>query len=153
MTEYQIADGPLESPCWLWVGARNGKGYGVKWVLARRGGVHAHRVYFERVHGRVPEGMELDHLCRNRACVNPQHLEVVTHKENMRRGYAVVARPAPDGFPSALRTARVAAKLSQSDLAERLGCSQSVIALWERGRSTPREDLNVALVRTLGVSA
>ena len=48
----------------------------------------AHRVVFEHHYGPVPEGMELDHLCRNRACVNHEHLEIVTHKENVQRGIA-----------------------------------------------------------------
>ena len=49
--------------------------------------VLAHRVYYERHVGPVPEGLELDHLCRNPGCVNPEHLEPVTHAENIRRGY------------------------------------------------------------------
>lgn len=64
--------------CWIWVGHVY-KGYG------RYGGQGAHRVAYELHAGAIPEGMELDHLCRNPLCVNPDHLEPVTRAENIRR--------------------------------------------------------------------
>jgi hypothetical protein len=70
--------------CWLWLGTKNRKGYGrfqYKWV--RR---PAHTVsYFLHTGDLVLAPMELDHLCRNTSCVNPNHLEPVTHQENVRR--------------------------------------------------------------------
>ena len=75
------------SGCWLWVGATNNKGYGMigqgrrpcKTLLA-------HRVTYEAFMGPISEELELDHLCRVRSCINPKHLEPVTHQVNAARG-------------------------------------------------------------------
>lgn len=73
----------LETPCWRWLGALDPDGYGQ--VSVRGKTRQAHFASYENERGRVPEGLELDHLCRNRACVNPEHLEEVTHEVNVRR--------------------------------------------------------------------
>lgn len=72
------------SNCWVWGGYTNHDGYGrVRW---KRKLTMVHRLMYTQYVGEIPLGFELDHLCRNRACVNPTHLEPVLHKENMRRG-------------------------------------------------------------------
>lgn len=75
-------------PCWIWTGAL-ASGYGTFRTpdpVNRRGRlVRAHRFAYELVVGPIPDGLELDHLCRVRACVNPAHGEPVTHAENVRR--------------------------------------------------------------------
>lgn len=68
-----------ENGCHIWKGAKGSTGYG------RYRGKPAHRYAYERVNRPVPAGLELDHRCRNRACVNLDHLEAVTHWENLHR--------------------------------------------------------------------
>jgi hypothetical protein len=70
------------TPCWIWQLAINYKGYG---SITRDGYHIAHRWMYAREKGPIPAGLQLDHLCRVRACVNPDHLEPVTSAENRRR--------------------------------------------------------------------
>ena len=73
-----------EDGCWIWTTSLNPDGYGRVWFDGKTRSPH--RVVYELLVGPIPAGLELDHLCRNRPCVNPAHLEPVTHGENMRRG-------------------------------------------------------------------
>lgn len=71
-----------ETGCWVFRGATT-NGYGVIGLGARQDGVRqCHRVTYEHRHGAIPDGLHIDHLCRNRLCCNPDHLEAVTQAEN-----------------------------------------------------------------------
>jgi hypothetical protein len=75
----------LPFDCWPWLGAKNSNGYGQ--LRVGRTMRYAHRLALIYIAGQpIPAGMEVDHLCRNRRCCNPDHLELVTHAENVRRG-------------------------------------------------------------------
>ena len=73
-----------DSGCWQWLGATHRHGYGaIRW-LGRD--TYAHRAAWEAANGPIPHGLVVDHLCRNRGCINPDHLEVVTNRQNVLRG-------------------------------------------------------------------
>lgn len=82
----------VDGGCWVWQGAKRG-GYGRVKLAGKT--QEAHRVSYEFHIGHIPDGLVLDHLCRNRACINPAHLEPVTQEENIRRG--------DQGSPEAMR--------------------------------------------------
>jgi hypothetical protein len=93
----EVTDG-----CWSWLGAINTKGYGLLTVDRRTN--LAHRLAYEMLVGPIPDGLHIDHLCRNRSCVNPKHMEPVTPRENVLRGVGTSAQNAakthcPEGHP------------------------------------------------------
>ena len=75
--------------CWEWLASRSTAGYGRIWWNGKL--MQAHRVSYELFFGAIPIGMDLDHLCRNRGCVNPYHVEPVTRRTNLLRGLGIPA--------------------------------------------------------------
>ena len=89
--------------CWLWNGFIHPTGYGTFRVSPTRV-AYTHRIAYQLFHGAVPDGLEIDHLCRVRHCVNPAHMQVVTPSMNVRRGTSPAAQNAvkthcPKGHP------------------------------------------------------
>lgn len=84
--------------CWVWRGYTRQNGYGDINVHGRR--IRVHRLVYEMLVGPIPTGCDLDHVCRERACVNPDHLEPVTRRENLRRGLrGILHTHCPAGHP------------------------------------------------------
>jgi len=98
----------LPSGCWEWQSAKSVKGYGLFTLPPKTRRVHksqrAHRIAYELLIGQVPDGLTLDHLCRNPSCVNPLHLQPVSIRDNILRGNGHTAQNArkthcPQGHP------------------------------------------------------
>jgi hypothetical protein len=87
INDWAIMPEPM-SGCWLWLATVGENGYGQ--ITCIRDGRYinkkAHRIVYESNRGAIPDGMDLDHLCRTRSCVNPDHLEPVTRSQNVKRG-------------------------------------------------------------------
>lgn len=75
---------PVSCGCWIWLGSTTSLGYGLLHFAGRT--ELAHRYSFRRSLGPIALGLEIDHLCRNPSCINPEHLEAVSHRENIKRG-------------------------------------------------------------------
>ena len=85
VVRWVLEDRGYLSPCWIWQLQIDRDGYGRVWNPG--GSRLAHRARFEAAGGVVPEGHELDHLCRVRSCINPEHMEPVRHAQNVHRGH------------------------------------------------------------------
>lgn len=125
--------------CWVWTAHGNNRGYGRFRVGGRQ--AYAHRVAYELRNGPIPPGLTIDHLCRNKMCVNPAHLEPVTLRENALRGslarqptHAARARGGRSGRQKVSEQqvldirAKYAAGSSQSALAREYGLTQSGVS-------------------------
>lgn len=122
-SDYIVEDRGYKTPCWVWQRSVTPNGYG---KLADR---YAHRMYYEQNVGPIPDGMELDHLCRVRQCCRPDHLEPVPHTVNIRRGDR--AGKLNREIAQAIRTSNEPRRL----LAERYGVSTQAVGLIQRGVS------------------
>jgi hypothetical protein len=85
--EVDVLGRPIVGDCWVWTACRNDDGYGIIGVDHKTAGVHL--AIWRDENGPLPEGMQLDHLCRVRACWRPEHIELVTHAVNMERGEGI----------------------------------------------------------------
>lgn len=115
---YELRDMDYATPCWHWLRHTTTEGYARLTVDGVR--LAGHRIYYERAKGPIPDGFELDHLCRNRACVNPDHLQPVTHAENIRRS--------PRGKVTSAQLVEIqGADGTDAAVAERFGLSRSYV--------------------------
>lgn len=117
---WRVEDRGYESPCWIWLLKTNATGYGYT-----HGNRLAHRFYYEEAKGPIPAGLQLDHLCRERLCVNPDHLEPVTPMENTRRSRSMVLTAEQSQEIFRRRTAGETIR----DLAEDFGVSKETVRL------------------------
>lgn len=114
---YRIEDRGYITPCWVWQRFVNKDGYG---LLGRYGKTYAaHRFYYELHHGPIPGGYQVDHLCGVRSCVNPDHLEAVVQRENLRR--------ANGKLTDAQRREILSSDASARSLAKRFGVSHMTV--------------------------
>ena len=122
---YQVVDRGFSTPCWIWLQCKNQHGYGRKRFGKKL--QYAHRAFFEALCTAVPDGMEPDHLCRQRDCVNPAHIELVTKTENRRRAKPLYGKAAQ------IRKQYATGAYSQQELADIHGCKQVAISRLVRG--------------------
>lgn len=131
LTDVHVTD----TGCWIWQGRVDRSGYG---ALKFRGrSMAAHRFYYEQLKGPIPEGLQIDHLCSVRLCVNPEHLEAVSGVENVRRSSVAKLSMA---VALEIRMRAVAGEALES-IARLYGVTASNVGCVVRGR-TWREDSN-----------
>ena len=117
--------------CWIWQKARDKDGYGL--FKANRKDYRAHRWIFDQINGKIPQGKQISHLCHNKPCVNPDHMEATTHTQNLRQN-------AIDGLITKCRklTKEKATAIKnmpglQREIATRFGVTQSLVGQIKRG--------------------
>lgn len=123
---YKTEDRGHVTPCWTWLRKTADNGYG---HVGHHGvTMLAHRWMYERKVGKIPDGLQLDHLCYNRNCVNPDHLEIVTPAQNQQR-----RRDAKLNEEKVLEI-RASAEVPQIVLADRFGVNPSMISMIQSGK-------------------
>jgi len=124
-----VEDRGYVTPCHIWQGQPQGGGYGLAFGEDGRK-TTAHRVIYEREVGPIPDGLQLDHLCRVRICVNPEHMEPVTNAENARRGKRTTLT---HSIAARIRARRRAGEAA-ADIAAEFGISRSSVYGITNGR-------------------
>lgn len=120
--------------CWVFTGYRLQSGYGLIGLGAASLGLdYTHRVAYRELVGPIPPGLDLDHLCRNRGCCNPMHLEPVTRRENLMRGDTHTARNAAKthckrGHEFTVENTRFDGKGRQCRICDRIRRGSKVVA-------------------------
>lgn len=128
--EYLEEDHGHDTPCWIWQRTLiSREGYGKK--IQGGKALQAHRVYYEKAKGAIPDELQIDHLCRIKLCVNPAHLEAVTQEVNVQRGRC--ARLKPEQVREILAIDRKDA--TNRALGERYGVNETTISLIRRGKT------------------
>lgn len=115
------------TPCWIWQGAHTGNnsrpGYG--YIRVGKRTVYMHRYFYEEKYGEIPSNLEIDHLCRQTLCVNPEHVEPVTPAENNRRKPNIKLTPED---VRAVRTLAAQRNLKQREIAAQFGISLGYVS-------------------------
>lgn len=122
---YVVEDRGYKTPCWIWQGGKTEHGYGVVRDGGRSRGAHC--VFYEQAGGVIPDGWDVHHECRVKSCVNPDHLEAITHAEN-------VWRDRRHTIPEEIVVAIRSAEGSHASVARRYGVSKSYVCDVRRGR-------------------
>jgi DNA-binding XRE family transcriptional regulator len=130
--KYTVEDRGYETPCWIWQRARSKAGYGQTSHNGKL--VYTHRLYYERHKGPIPEGKQIDHLCRNPPCCNPDHLEPVTQQENKRRAVRKPGHKLSTEQAGEIAAIYKSTRRTQQSLADQFGVSISTINLVLSGR-------------------
>lgn len=140
---YHVEDRGYRTPCWLWQRYVNEQGYGI--MRHNDQAARAHVVYYEAAKGPVPPGLILDHLCRVRACVNPEHLQPVTDAVNARRGAQTKLTAEA---VERIRYLRHTCGLTYRELSEQFGVSMGTINSVVNNRTWNAEKLRQRTTKT-----